>query len=208
MLNALHSGEYDCAAARRTRTGDSRVRTFFAQKFYKIMSKLTDMEMIDGAGDFRLMNRRYVEAVLSLPERNRFSKGIFPWIGFRIKWIDYENAARAAGETKWSLRGLFLYSLDGITSFSSKLLTFAAIAGVLTFIASIFLFIFFVISKFIGGLPVDGIATIACLVTFFGAVILLAIGILGQYMAKIYTEVKRRPQYVIRERGGGGQRKR
>jgi glycosyltransferase involved in cell wall biosynthesis len=198
MLDMLTSG-YDCVIAKRNRTGDSPTRTFLSKKFYKIISYLADMEIADGLGDFRIMTKQYVDAVLSLTERNRFSKGIFPWIGFNTTTIEYENAQRVAGETKWSTRKLFAYSMDGITSFSSKLLTLVTITGVILFLLSLTLLIIFIARKFIWGVSVDGFITIVCLITFFSAIIMLSIGILGLYVSKLYTEVKMRPHYIIKE---------
>jgi glycosyltransferase involved in cell wall biosynthesis len=163
------------------------------------MKKITDIEVIDGARDFRLMNRTYLEAILAMPERNRFSKGIFPWVGFKTKWFEYENIERTAGRTKWSFTKLFLYSLDGITAFSSKPLAVASALGVLLFLASLLLIVFIVIRKILWGDPVSGWASTACIILFCSGIQLLTTGILGQYMAKIYTEVKQRPQYIVRE---------
>jgi glycosyltransferase involved in cell wall biosynthesis len=199
MYEAISSGECDCAAAIRTRKGDSPARTFFARCFYRLTKKLSGIEIIDGAGDFRLMTRRYVEAIISLAERNRFSKGIYPWIGFKTKWIEYENVERAAGNTKWSMSALFAYSLDGIIAFSTKLLGLASIAGILSFGISLLLFVLLVIRKLFWGVSVDGWTTIVCFIVLFGGLILMGIGILGQYLAKIYTEVKQRPHYIVKE---------
>jgi glycosyltransferase involved in cell wall biosynthesis len=200
MLKEVESGAFDCAATRRgTRKGEPPVRSFFARCFYALMSKITDIEIMSGARDFRLMNRNYVEAVLTLPERNRFSKGIFPWIGFKTKWFEYENVERKAGRTKWSFWKLFLYSLDAITAFSTKPLAIASIFGVLFFIIALAFIAFIVVRKIIWGDPVGGWASTACIILFCGGVQLFTIGILGQYLAKTYTEVKQRPHYIIRE---------
>ncbi|MDR2922890.1 MAG: glycosyltransferase family 2 protein [Treponema sp.] len=200
MLESVVSGEYDCAAARRvTRAGEPPVRSFFAHCFYALMKKLTDIEIMDGARDFRLMNRKYLEAILAMPERNRFSKGIFPWIGFRTKWLEYKNIERAAGRTKWSFWKLFLYSLDGIIAFSSKPLAIASVLGVLLFLTSLLFIIFIIIRKIVWGDPVDGWASTICIILFCSGIQLFTTGIVGQYMAKIYTEVKQRPQYIVRE---------
>ncbi|GHV87149.1 glycosyl transferase family 2 [Spirochaetia bacterium] len=199
MLESVMSGEADCTGTRRvTRKGDPPIRSFFARMFYRIMGKLTDIEVVDGVGDFRLMNRSYVNAILSLPERSRFSKGIFPWVGFRTKWIEYENIQRAAGETKWSFWKLFLYSLDGIIAFSTKPLAIASVLGILLFLLSIGFIVFIVIRKSIWGDPVAGWASTACLILFCAGVQLFTTGILGAYLSKTYTEVKQRPYYVIR----------
>jgi len=200
MLEAVVSGEYDCAASRRVdRAGEPPVRSFFARCFYALMKKITDIEIISGARDFRLMNRKYLEALLTLPERNRFSKGIFPWIGFKTKWFEYENIKRTAGKTKWSFWTLFLYSLDGIIAFSSKPLAIASVFGILLFIMSLSLIIFIVIRRIVWGDPVDGWASTICIILFCSGIQLFTTGVLGQYIAKTYTEVKQRPQYIIRE---------
>ncbi|MDR0598775.1 MAG: glycosyltransferase family 2 protein [Treponema sp.] len=205
LLPAVASGEFDCAGTKRTRKGDSPLRTFFSRLFYRLMARITDIEMIDGAGDFRLMSRPYVDALLSLNERSRFSKGFYPWIGFRTIWFEYENAERAAGRTKWSFWKLFQYSLDGITAFSTKPLALASILGVLLFFISLIVILWIVVYRLITlNTPhpwtPDGWASTACIVLFCGGIQLFTTGILGQYLAKTYTEVKQRPHYVIRER--------
>jgi glycosyltransferase involved in cell wall biosynthesis len=201
MLEAVETGEFDCAGTRRvTRKGEPPVRSFFARCFYALMKKITDVEIVDGARDFRLMNRSSVDAILSLPEQNRFSKGIFPWVGFRTKWFEYENIGRSAGATKWSFWKLFLYSLDGIIAFSSKPLAIASVTGMALFLAALVFIGFIVIRKLAWGDPVDGWASTVCIILFCSGIQLFTTGILGQYLAKIYTEVKQRPQYIIRER--------
>ena len=200
MLETVVSGEYDCAGTRRvSRIGEPPVRSFFARCFYALMKKITDVEIVDGVRDFRLMNRKYLEALLKLPERNRFSKGIFPWIGYKTKWFEYENIERKKGKTKWSFWKLFLYSLDGIIAFSSKPLAIASVLGILFFIIAILLIIFIIIRRIVWGDPVDGWASTICIILFCSGIQLFSTGILGQYLAKTYTEVKQRPQYVIRE---------
>jgi len=199
MLETAINEKYDCIVAKRNRKGDPLLRSFFAKCFYRIISMLAGIELIDGAGDFRLMTDVYVKAILKLEERNRFSKGIYPWIGFRTKYIEYENVERIVGTTKWSFFKLFSYSLDGITAFSTKLLQLASIMGILSFCFSIALFILLVIRKLYFGVPVDGWTTIVCCIIFFSGIILLAIGILGYYNAKMYTEIKQRPQYIVKE---------
>ncbi|GBU22059.1 glycosyl transferase [Fibrobacteres bacterium R8-0-B4] len=201
MLECVMSGEYDCAATRRVnRVGEPPIRSFFARCFYSIMKKITDIEIVDGARDFRLMNRKYLDALLELSERNRFSKGIFPWIGFKTKWFEYENIERKEGRTKWSFWKLFLYSLDGIIAFSSKPLAVASVFGVLMFIAAVTSIVLIVVRKLVWGDPVSGWASTVCVILFCSGIQLFTIGVLGQYMAKIYTEVKQRPHYVIREK--------
>jgi glycosyltransferase involved in cell wall biosynthesis len=200
MLETVASGEYDCAGTRRvSRTGEPLIRSFFARRFYSLMKKLSDIEIVDGARDFRLMNRTYLEALLTLQERNRFSKGIFPWLGFKTKWFEYENIERAAGITKWSFWSLFFYSFDGILAFSSKPLAIASILGILLFLASISFIIFIIVRKTIWGDPVDGWASTICVILFCSGVQLFTIGIFGQYMAKTYTEVKQRPHFIVKE---------
>jgi len=200
MLDAVSSGEYDCAACRRVnRRGEPPVRSLFTKCFYSFMGKISDVEVVSGARDFRLMSRKYLEALLSLPESNRFSKGIYPWLGFKVKWFEYENIKRKKGKTKFSFWSLLLYSLDGIIAFSSKPLAVASIIGILLFIASIAVIIFIIIRKFVWGDPVSGWASTICIILFCSGIQLFTVGILGQYVAKIYTEVKHRPHYIIRE---------
>jgi len=200
MLEAVSSGEFDCAGTRRvTRKGEPPVRSFFARSFYRSMAKLSEIEVVDGARDFRLMNRMYIDAVLSLQERNRFSKGIFPWVGFKTKWFEYENVNRVAGETKWSFWKLFLYSLDGITAFSSRPLAFASVCGMVAFLLSLVFIIVIIIRKIIFGDPVAGWASTICIILLVSGVQLFSIGILGEYLAKTYKEVKQRPHFIVRE---------
>jgi len=200
MLEAVCSGEFDCAGTRRvTRKGEPPIRSLFARIFYRLMAKLSGIEVVDGARDFRLMNRMYIDTILSLRERNRFSKGIFPWVGFKTKWFEYENVNRVAGETKWSFWKLFLYSLNGITAFSSKPLALASISGLLAFFISIILIIIVIVRRIVWGDPVAGWASTICVILLVSGVQLFSIGILGQYLAKTYTEVKQRPHYIIRE---------
>ncbi|MDR1633086.1 MAG: glycosyltransferase family 2 protein [Dysgonamonadaceae bacterium] len=200
MLAAVASGEFDCAGTRRvTREGEPPVRSFLARKFYRIMANLSDIEVVDGARDFRLMNRPYIDSLLSLHERNRFSKGILPWIGFKTKWFEYENINRVAGETKWSFWKLFLYSIDGIIAFSSKPLALASILGAVFFLLSIVFIIIVAVRRIIWGDPVAGWASTVCIIMFCSGIQLFSTGILGQYLAKTYTEVKQRPHYIIRE---------
>jgi len=200
MLEAILKEGYDCAATRRvTRKKEPPVRSFFARKFYKIMGKLSEVPVVDGARDFRLMTRKYKNSVLSLLERNRFSKGIFPWVGFKTKWFAYENVERVAGKTKWSFWKLFLYSIDGIIGFSTKPLAFSAVAGVLSLAIAFVLIIFIAIRRLVFGDPVQGWASLVCFITFFSGLQLFCTGISGLYISKIYTEVKQRPIYIIKE---------
>lgn len=200
MLKVIQEDGYDCAATRRvTRKNEPKVRSFFARLFYKIMGIISDVPVVDGARDFRLMNRKYKDAVVSLCERNRFTKGIFPWVGFNTKWFEYENVERAAGKTKWSFRKLFLYSLDGIIGFSTKPLAFAAWAGIANIILSFLLIALIVVRKILFGDPVQGWASLVCIIIFLGGIQLFTIGILGLYLSKIYIEVKQRPIYIAKE---------
>lgn len=200
MLDAIQNEGYDCAATRRvTRKNEPPIRSFFARLFYKLMGKLSDVPVVDGARDFRLMTKTYKDAVLSLIERNRFTKGIFPWVGFKTKWFAYENIERVAGKTKWSFWKLFLYSLDGIIGFSTKPLAFSAIAGMLSITVAFALIVLIAVRKLVFGDPVQGWASTVCFITFFSGLQLFCTGISGLYISKIYTEVKQRPIYIIRE---------
>jgi hypothetical protein len=163
------------------------------------MRKITRIEIVDGARDFRLMNRKYADAVLSLRERGRFSKGIFPWLGFKTRWFEYENVERSAGRTKWSFWGLFLYSIDGIVAFSSIPLALASALGVVLFFLSVAFIVFVIIRRVVFGDPVAGWASTICVILFCSGVQLLSAGVLGEYISKIYTEVKQRPHYLVRE---------
>ena len=200
MLAAIQEKGCDCAATRRvTRKNEPKIRSFFARLFYKIMNKMSNVPVVDGARDFRLMTKEYKNAVISLCERNRFTKGIFPWVGFKTKWFEYENIKRAAGKTKWSFGKLFLYSLDGIIGFSTKPLAFAAWMGVVNIILSFLLIALIVVRKILFGDPVQGWASLVCIIIFLGGIQLFTIGILGLYLSKIYIEVKRRPIYIAKE---------
>ena len=200
MLSAIQNEGYGCAATRRvTRKNEPPIRSFFARLFYKIMGSLSDVPVTDGARDFRLMTRKYKDAVLSLCEKNRFTKGIFPWVGFRTKWFAYENVERVAGKTKWSFWKLFLYSIDGIIGFSTKPLAFSAIAGVVSIAVAFALIVFIVVRRLVFGDRVQGWASTICFIIFFAGVQLFSLGISGLYISKIYTEVKNRPIYIVKE---------
>ncbi len=200
MLSAIRNEGYDCAATRRaTRNNEPPIRSFFARKFYKIMGKLSNVPVVDGARDFRLMTEKYKNAVLSLCERNRFTKGIFPWVGFNTKWFSYDNIERIAGKTKWSFWKLFLYSVDGIIGFSTKPLAFSGVAGILGILLSFILIVFIIIRKLVFSDPVQGWASLVCIILFVSGVQLFTIGITGLYISKIYTEVKQRPIYIVKE---------
>lgn len=200
MYNTVIGGEYDCAATRRTtRKGEPPVRSFFAKCFYKLINRISRAEITDGARDFRLITRRMTDAILEMKEYNRFSKGIFGWVGFRTRWIEYENVERAAGTTKWSFFKLLLYSIDGITAFSTVPLMIASVMGLLfCFIA--FVMIVVIIAKTIAfGDPVAGYPSLVCIIFLMSGVQLFSVGILGQYLSKTYLETKDRPKYIVRE---------
>ena len=200
MLDILEEGEYDSVATRRvTREGEPPIRSFFARAFYRLINRISDADVVDGARDFRLMKREMVEAIVSMCEYNRFSKGIFGWIGFKTKWLPYKNVERAAGETKWSFWGLFKYSIDGIVNFSQAPLSIASMAGLFFTLVAFLMILFIVVRKLIFGDPVAGWASTICIILFIGGVQLLCMGIMGQYLAKTYMEVKRRPHYIIAE---------
>lgn len=200
MLDALLEEDYDCAATRRTnRKGEPPIRSFFARMFYKIINRLSDADIVDGARDYRLMRRRMVDAILALPEYNRFSKGIFGWVGFKTKWLEYVNVERVAGETKWSFWKLFLYSLEGIVAFTTAPLALASLVGI-AFCALAFVMILFIIVRtLLFGDPTSGWPSMVCIIFLCSGVQLFCMGVLGQYLAKTYMEVKRRPVYIVRE---------
>jgi glucosyltransferase len=199
MYMMMKEDGYDCVAARRkTRKGEPRVRSFFAKSFYKIINIISDVNITEGARDFRLMTRAMVDAVLKMVEYNRFSKGIFGWVGFKTKWLEYDHSERIAGNTKWSFWKLFLYAMDGIVAFSTKPLAIASYAGLLFCLLSIILIIVVFIRTLIFGDPVAGWPSLICIISFIGGLQLFCIGILGQYLAKIYLETKKRPIYIIK----------
>ena len=200
MYEILESGEYDSVATRRvTRKGEPVIRSFFARLYYKIINKISKTEIVDGARDFRLMTRQMVNSVLSLKEYNRFSKGIFSWVGYRTKWLEYENVERAAGETKWSFWKLFLYSLESIVAFSTVPLSIASVMGILFCFVAFIIIIFIVVRTLMYGDPTSGWPSMVCIMFFIGGVQLLCLGIMGQYLSKTYLEVKKRPIYIVEE---------
>ncbi len=200
MYSYVSSGEYDCATTRRVdRDGESKVRSWFARKFYQIMNKISQTEIVDGAQDYRFMTRQMVDAILSMREYNRFSKGIFSWVGFRTKYIEIKNVERAAGTTAWSFWGLFKYSLEGIVAFSTAPLAIASLLGIISCAIAVIMAIVTVIQKLAFGNPTSGYPTIVCLILLFGGLQLFTTGILGQYLAKTYMECKNRPIYLVQE---------
>lgn len=200
MYEAVTVEGYDNVATRRvSREGEPPIRSFFARLFYKIINKISQADIVDGARDYRLMRRRMVDAILSMPERNRFSKGIFGWVGFKTKWLPYVNVNRVAGETKWSFFSLLLYSIDGIVAFSTVPLSISSVAGMLLCLVSVAAAIVIVVKTLLFGDPVDGWPSLAVIMTLLGGIILLCMGIMGQYLAKTYVETKGRPLYLVRE---------
>ena len=200
MLSIIEEEGYDSVATRRvSRDGEPPIRSFFARMFYKIINKISDADIVDGARDFRLMKREMVEAIVAMCEYNRFSKGIFGWIGFKTKWLPYKNVERVAGETKWSFFKLFKYSIDGIVNFSQAPLSVASLTGLALTLVAFFMILFIIVRKLIFGDPVAGWASTICVILFIGGVQLLCMGIIGQYLAKTYMEVKRRPHYIVAE---------
>lgn len=200
MYDILETKEYDSVATRRvTRKGEPPIRSFFARMYYKLINKISKTEIVDGARDFRLMTRQMVDSVLSLKEYNRFSKGIFSWVGYKTKWLEYENVERAAGTTKWSFFKLFLYSLESIVAFSTVPLSIASVMGILFCFIAFVLIILIIVRTLIYGDPTSGWPSMACIMFFIGGVQLLCTGIIGQYLSKAYLEVKARPIYITAE---------
>ncbi|MCD7716307.1 MAG: glycosyltransferase family 2 protein [Lachnospiraceae bacterium] len=200
MVELLEGGEYDSVATRRvSRKGESPVRSWFARRFYRLINRISDADIVDGARDFRLMRREMVDAIVEMSEYNRFSKGIFGWIGFRTYWLPYENVERVAGETKWSFWKLVKYAIDGIINFSQAPLSIASWGGiVMTLVAFLYMIVTFV-RRLLFGNPVAGWASTICIIMFIGGLQLFCLGIMGQYIAKIYMETKNRPHYIISE---------
>lgn len=200
LVGYVESGEYDNAATRRvTRKGEPVIRSFFARSFYKMMHHMTDIDIVDGARDYRVMSRAMVDSIIALPEYNRFSKGIFAWVGYETKWVEYENVERSAGETKWSFWKLFRYSVEGIVSFSNTPIHLASYMGIVLTGISALALIFVVIRALIFGDEVAGWPSLVCIITFLGGVQLFVAGVMGQYISKTYLEVKNRPHYIIKD---------
>ena len=204
MYKILEEEGYDSVATKRsTRTGEPRIRSFLSRSFYKFINKISKTEIVNGARDYRLMKRNMVDAVLNMSEYNRFSKGIFEWVGFRTKWLEFENVERSAGKTKWSLKKLFFYSMEGITGFSVAPLSLASIMGVLFCLLSFITIGFIVMRTLIWGDPVSGWPSLVCIMFFVGGIQLLCTGIVGQYLSKTYLETKHRPVYILKESSEG-----
>lgn len=204
LLEIVRGGGYDCAAVRRVdRKGEPPVRSWFARQFYKIINKMSKTEIVDGARDYRLMTRQMVDAVLRVTEYNRFSKGIFSWVGFRTKWVETVNVERAAGESKWSFFKLLVYALDGITAFSTAPLAIASVLGLVFCLIAFFAIIFVIVRQLLWGGSAFGWPSLVCIILFLAGIQLFCVGIVGQYLAKTYLEVKGRPIYLLRDSGGG-----
>ena len=200
MYKILIEEEYDSVATRRSdRTGEPKIRSFLSDSFYKIINRISKTEIMRGARDFRLMKRNMVDAVLEMSEYNRFSKGIFEWVGFRTKWLEYENIERSAGETKWSLKKLFVYSMEGITGFSVAPLSLASVLGLLFCLISFVMIVVIIIRTLIWGDPVSGWPSLTCIIFMVSGVQLLCTGIVGQYLSKTYLETKHRPIFILKD---------
>lgn len=198
LYTAVKNEGYDSAATRRvSRKGEPPIRSWFARKFYKLMHKISQTELVDGARDYRLMNRKFVNALLSMGEYNRFTKGLYGWVGFKTKWIEFENVERIAGESKWSFWKLFYYAIEGIVAFSTVPLIIATVIGLICCLCAFSATGFVIIRKLIFDDPIQGWASTVSIVLFIGGVQLLCTGILGQYLAKTYLETKKRPIYII-----------
>lgn len=200
MIRSIEEEGYDSVATRRvTRKGEPPIRSFFARRFYGLINKISDADIVDGARDFRMMKRDMVNAILSMPEYNRFTKGIFGWVGFKTKWIEFENVERAAGETKWSFWKLFRYALEGIIAFSTVPLTIVSLIGVIVCIIAFLFLLFVAIRAAIFGDPVAGWPSLICVISFLSGIQLLGIGVVGMYLSKTYLETKKRPIYIKKE---------
>lgn len=200
MYDAIQNEGYDSVGTRRvTRKGEPPIRSFFARCFYKLINRMSKVEMVDGARDYRLMTRQVVDAILSLKEYNRYSKGLFSFVGFQTKWIEYENVERVAGETKWSFWKLFIYALDGITAFSTIPLMLSGVIGLLFCVISFIAIVVIIVKTLIFGDPTGGWPSMVCIVFFVGGIQLFCIGIMGQYLSKTYLETKNRPIYIVKE---------
>lgn len=200
MYKGITEEGYDCVGTRRvTRKGEPPIRSFFARMFYKIINKLSNIEMVDGARDFRLMTRQMIDSILSLKEYNRYSKGLFSFVGYKTKWLEYENVERVAGETKWSFWKLLIYAFEGIIAFSTTPLVISAIVGILFFLISFIMIIVVITKTLMFGDPVGGWPSLVCIIFFVSGVQLFCLGIIGAYLSKTYLETKNRPIYIVKE---------
>ena len=200
MFKAVTEEGFDSAATRRvTRKGEPVIRSFFARMFYKLMARISKTEIVDGARDYRIMTRQMVDAILSMGEYNRFTKGIYGWVGFETKWFEYENVERVAGETKWSFWKLFMYSIEGVIGFSTAPLVISSFFGILCMLLAFVMIVFIIIRKLIYGDPTSGWPSLVCIIMLIGGMQLSCIGIVGEYLAKTYLETKHRPIYIAKE---------
>ncbi len=199
MFGYIEEGYESVATRRVSRKGEPPIRSFFARRFYRLINRMSKTEIVDGARDYRLMTRKFVDAVLELKEYNRFTKGIFSWVGYETKWIEFENVERIKGETKWSFWKLFIYAIDGIVAFTTAPLAIASFMGVLFCVLAFILIIVTIVRKTLFGDPTSGWPSLVCIISLISGVQLFCLGIIGQYMAKTYMEVKNRPQYLIRD---------
>ena len=200
MYDIIKNDGYDCVGTRRvTRKGEPPIRSFFARIFYKLINKMSKVEMVDGARDYRLMTRQMVDSIISIREYNRYSKGLFSFVGFNTKWLEYENVERVAGETKWSFWKLFKYALEGITAFSTTPLVFSSVLGLIFCLVAFVMIIFIIIRTIAYGDPTSGWPSLACIIFMVSGIQLLCLGVIGEYLAKMYLEVKQRPIYIIKE---------
>lgn len=200
MYDLIKNDGYDCVATRRvTRKGEPPIRSFFARVFYKLINKISDVEMVDGARDYRLMTKQMVNAIISMKEYNRYSKGLFSFVGFNTKWLEYENVERVAGETKWSFWKLFKYAIEGITAFSTTPLILASVIGLMFCVVSFILIIVIIVKTLAFGDPTSGWPSLVCIIFFVSGIQLFSLGVIGQYLSKAYLEVKNRPIYIVKE---------
>ena len=200
MYDLIKNDGYDCVATRRvTRKGEPPIRSFFARVFYKLINKISDVEMVDGARDYRLITKQMVNAIISMKEYNRYSKGLFGFVGFNTKWLEYENVERVAGETKWSFWKLFKYAIEGITAFSTTPLILASVIGLIFCVVSFILIIVIIVKTLAFGDPTSGWPSLVCIIFFVSGIQLFSLGVIGQYLSKAYLEVKNRPIYIVKE---------
>ena len=200
MLRVVREEGYDCAGTRRTtRKGEPPIRSFFARMFYRFINMISRTQLGDGARDYKLLSRKAVDALLSMPEYNRFSKGLYEWIGFRTRWLEYENVERVAGETKWSFWKLFKYSLEGIVAFTTVPLALASLLGMICMLVALVIVVSLCVRQMLWHNSVDGWTSMVCIIVFLSGLQLFCVGIIGQYLSKMYLEIKRRPHYIIAE---------
>lgn len=204
MLHAVRHEQYDCAGTRRvSRKGEPPIRSLFARTFYKLINMVSDTRLVDGARDYKLMSRPVVDALVTMPEYHRFSKGLYEWVGFKTKWIEFENVERVAGETKWSFWKLFKYSIEGIVAFTTMPLSIASLLGIFFMLFSFAAIVFLCTRQMLWHQSVSGWTSMVCVIIFFSGIQLFSLGIIGLYLAKTYMEVKRRPKYIVKERDSG-----